>query len=248
MIDLSIHTQPDDESCGPTSLHAIYQYYGLNMDLEEIIRKIERSHSGGTQAPMLGKHALQHDFDATIYINNVSLFDPTWFDPTTSGADKENLAAKLTTQMQHKTEKDFVQASKAYLEFLQLGGQIFFRTLSVKLLNKYFMQKIPILTGLSATYLYSCARELFNEKGESLYDDIRGTPCGHFVVLCGYDEKKRHIVVADPHRANPISRDNYYKVGSNRLINAILLGVFTYDANLLIIQPRVLNANYNRNG
>ncbi len=67
---------------------------------------------------------------------------------------------------------------------------------------------------------------------------MRGTPCGHFVVLCGYDKKNRRVVVADPHRQNPLSRNNYYKVGSNRLINAIMLGVLTYDANLLIIQPK----------
>ncbi|MBA3536056.1 MAG: peptidase-C39 like family protein [Tatlockia sp.] len=248
MIDLTIHTQPDDESCGPTSLHALYQYYGLDIELEQVIKGIERSHSGGTIAPMLGKHALQLNFSAIIYVNNVSLFDPTWFDPLHGESVWENLAGKLKAQMKHKTEMRFLQESQAYLEFLELGGQIRFRTLSLHLLKKYFLQNIPILTGLSATYLYRCSRELYNEKGEALYDDIRGTPCGHFVVLCGYDESKRNIVVADPHRANPISHDNYYKVSSIRLINAILLGVLTYDANLLIIQPRVMNANYNRNG
>lgn len=46
------------------------------------------------------------------------------------------------------------------------------------------------------------------------------------------------MIVADPHRENPLSHDNYYKVSSNRLINAIMLGVLTYDANLLVIQPK----------
>ncbi|MBA2711677.1 MAG: C39 family peptidase [Tatlockia sp.] len=247
MIDLSIHTQPDDESCGPTSLHALYQFYGLDIELAQVIKGIERSHSGGTLAPMLGKHALKLNFSAIIYVNNVNLFDPTWFDPANGESVWDNLAGKISAQMQHKTETRFVQESQAYLEFLELGGQIRFRTLNLSLLKKYFLQNIPILTGLSATYLYRCSRELYNEKGEALYDDIRGTPCGHFVVLCGYDESKRNIVVADPHRANPISHDNYYLVSSTRLINSILLGVLTYDANLLIIQPKVMNANHNRN-
>jgi hypothetical protein len=34
---------------------------------------------------------------------------------------------------------------------------------------------------LSATYLYQTKREFDNE-----YDDIRGNPVGHFVVICGY--------------------------------------------------------------
>lgn len=238
MIDLTIHTQPDDESCGPTSLHAIYRYYGWEIELEQVVNTVDRSHSGGTLAPMLGKHALQNDFNALIYINNLDIFDPTWFGFERGASCQKTLISKLKAQLKHKKDKYTVQASEAYLEFLMLGGQVRFRTLSVQLLKEYFLNKIPVLTGLSATYLYRSSRERFTKQGESIYDDIRGTPCGHFVVLCGYDDPKRLIVVADPHRENPISHDNYYKVSSNRLINAILLGVLTYDANLLIIQPK----------
>ena len=236
MIDLTIRTQPDDETCGPTCLHAIDNYYGLNMSLEDIVGGVERSHSGGTLAPLLGKHALVRGFNTTIYVNNLDVFDPTWFEHGESCS--EGLIAKLAAQMKHKHEKGIVQSSIAYQQYLQLGGKVCFRTVSVQLLREYFKQKVPILTGLSATYLYGCARESFSSEGLSFYDDIRGTPCGHFVVLCGYDDKKRHVVVADPHRENPLSHDNYYKVSSNRLINAILLGVLTYDANLLMIQPQ----------
>ncbi|KTC97572.1 C39 family peptidase [Legionella erythra] len=236
MIDLCINTQPDDESCGPTSLQAIYRFYGLDIPLDQVIQGVERSHSGGTLAPMLGKHALMHGFDTIIYINNLNIFDPTWFEQ--GEAKSTLLLQKLNTQMRYKRTAGVLQASKAYMEYVSLGGILRFRTLSVQLLKDYFKQGIPILTGLSATYLYRSARERYTSKGEAYYDDIRGTPCGHFVVLCGYDAKKRLIVVADPHRENPLSHDNYYKVSSHRLINAIMLGVLTYDANLLIIQPK----------
>ena len=91
------------------------------------------------------------------------------------------------------------------------------------------------MTGLSATYLYRCARE-FGPNCD--LDDIRGVPAGHFVVLCGYDEKNRTVLVADPFLAHPFGPDHYYEVDAERVIRAILLGVLTYDANLLIIQPR----------
>lgn len=235
MIDLSIHSQPDDETCGPTSLHAIYRYYGMNCTLEQIVSTVERSISGGTLAPMLGKHALTRGFKAILYVNNLNVFDPTWF--VQDEGDSAMLINKLYAQMKHKRTKGILQASKAYMEYVELGGLIRFRTLSVQLLKEYFNQNIPILTALSATYLYRSARERYTDKGHCIYDDIRGTPSGHFVVLCGYDELKRLVIVADPHRENPLSHDNYYKVSSNRLINAIMLGVLTYDANLLIIQP-----------
>lgn len=236
MIDLTINTQPDDETCGPTCLHGIYRYYGLTDSLDDIIQTVERSASGGTLAAYLGKHALSRGLEATIYINNLDVFDPTWFK---HGASKpEELINKLKQQMLHKTDPGIIQTSAAYQEFLEMGGAVRFETIHVNLLKYYFKQKIPVLTGLSATYLYRSSRERYDRDGTAYYDDIQGTPCGHFVILCGYDEPNRHIIIADPHRENPLSHNNYYKVSSRRLINAIMLGVLTYDANLLIIKPK----------
>lgn len=235
MIDLPMNTQPDDETCGPTCLHAVYKYYGLDISLEEVIASVERSASGGTLAPLLGKDALQRGFHATIYENHLEVIDPTWFQHGT--VSRHQLIDKLTVQKKYKNDRSIMSQSQALIAFLKLGGQVKFCNMTVGLLKKYFKQGLPILTGLSATYLYGCAREKFSKEGRSIYDDIQGTPCGHFVVLCGYDEKKKRIVVADPHRENPLSHDNYYKVSISRLINAILLGVLTLDGNLLIIQP-----------
>jgi hypothetical protein len=36
---------------------------------------------------------------------------------------------------------------------------------------------------------------------------------------------------------NPKYGSQYYKVGIDRLLGAILLGVLTHDANLLVIHP-----------
>jgi hypothetical protein len=236
MIDLIIETQPNDETCGPTSLHAIYKYYGLDIPLNELIQSIDKSLSGGTLTPMLGKHALQQGFKTHIYIYNLNIFDPTWFHH--GEADNQFLMEKLHAQMEYKNDPYITKATLAYFDYLKLGGKVKADSLKVDLLKKYFNQNIPILTALSATYLYRSARECFTPEGKSVYDDIRGTPCGHFVVLCGYDQKKRLVVIADPHAENPLFHGNYYKVSINRLINSIMLGVLTYDANLLIIEPK----------
>lgn len=238
MIKLSILSQPDDESCGPTSLHSIYKYYGLSISLKTVLEEVERSLSGGTLAPMLGNHALAQGFDVTIYVNNLDIFDPTWF--SNGKANPAVLYKKLEEQMKYKLDSGIQQNSKAYLNYISLGGQVYFKSLDVQVLKHYFDQKMPIITGLNATYLYRCARERFTRQGKAIFDDIKGESCGHFVVLCGYSENSKRVVIADPHRENPLSNDNYYKVSSHRLINSILLGVTTHDANLLIIQPKVV--------
>lgn len=237
MINLSILSQPDDESCGPTSLHAVYKYYSLDISLETILSEVERSLSGGTLAPMLGNHAIANGFDAVIYINNLNVFDPTWF--VRGKANPALLYKKLEEQMLYKLEPGIQQVSKAYLKYLSLGGQVYFKSIDIQALKHYFNQNTPIITGLNATYLYRCARERYT-NGKAVFDDIQGTPCGHFVVLCGYSENHKQVVVADSHLENPLSHDNYYKVSSHRLINAIMLGVTSYDGNLLIIRPKVV--------
>ena len=236
MIELNIRCQPDDETCGPTSLHAIYHYYGLSISLNDVIETMERSLSGGTLIPSLGKHALGHGFNAVIYVNQLDVFDPSWFKQ--SYASSEILLTKLKSQDKFKQAKNLADASKAYQEFLSAGGEIRFKTIDVQLLKDFFKKNIPILTGLNATYLYRTARELFTQEGESFYDDIQGVATGHFVVLCGYDEKKRRVIVADPFRENPLSKNNFYRVSIARLVNAIMLGAQTHDAALLVITPK----------
>jgi hypothetical protein len=58
------------------------------------------------------------------------------------------------------------------------------------------------------------------------------------VVLCGYDPETRDVLVADPIRKNPLAGSQRYVISIDRVICAILLGIVTYDANLLIIEPR----------
>lgn len=232
MLSIKILTQPDDETCGPTSLHAVYNYYGDAIPLEEVISQVSYLESGGTLAVMLAIHALNRGYQAKIYTYNLPVFDPTWFRDI-----HVNISEKLKEQLKYKHEKRLHLATGAYLEFLNLGGKICFEDLTPALLKRHFSKGIPILTGLSATYLYQCAREYVNPQNSVFYNDVKGHPSGHFVILAGYDDAKKYVVVADPYAENLVSGDNYYSVKIGRLINSIMLGILTYDANLLVIQP-----------
>lgn len=237
MIGFKMDAQPDDESCGPTCLHAVYKYYGLDITYEELVKQVERSLSGGTLAPMLGKHALQSGFKVTLFVNNLQLYDPTWFNQDGS-SNPDVLSDKLSQQVSCKKNRHLAIGTHSVLDFLSLGGTIYFRCMTDEILRTYLERDVPIITGLSSTYLYNCSRELFTNEGQSINDDVRGQPCGHFVVLCGYNNVEQSVVVADPFKANPVSGDNYYTVPTQRLINAIMLGIVTRDGNLLVIEQK----------
>lgn len=226
-LRLEILPQPDDSTCGPTCLHAVYRYFGDSIALDEVIADTPALEGGGTLAVLLGSHALARGYRATIYTYNLQVFDPTWF--ASEGVD---VREKLEAQARVKSDKKLRTATRAYVQFLESGGQIRFEDLTAALIRRYLNKQVPILTGLSATYLYRSARE----HGTS-FDDVAGTPAGHFVVLCGYHKTERRVLVADPWTPNPVPSSRQYWVEIGRLLNSILLGILTYDANLLVIEP-----------
>lgn len=230
-LNVEILAQPDEFTCGPTSLHAVYRYYGLDLSLDQIIHEVPKLQDGGTLAVLLGLHALRQGFRAKIYTYNLQVFDPSWF-----YHPKADLVQKLKAQVEAKPDHQKLHfASTGYLQYLEAGGEILFEPLSGSLIRRFLNRSCPILTGLSATYLYNTPRE-WGPKSE--YNDVKGEPSGHFVVLSGYDKKAKKVMVADPYKANPVASGQIYMVDTNRLINSILLGILTYDANLLILEPK----------
>ena len=230
VLEFDIEAQPDDVTCGPTCLQALYRYYNDEVPLRQVVREVKQLKNGGTLAVMLGNHALRRGYRATIYSYNLNVFDPSWV-----GFSRKKMIERLKRQMALKYKRRKLRvASKAYIQFLEAGGVLRFAELDADLIRSYLSRSRPILTGLSATYLYGTPREV---PQFDIYDDIKGEPAGHFVVISGFDEKKRCVYLADPMTPNPIGKDQVYGVSFERLINSIMLGIVTYDANLLIIEP-----------
>ncbi len=230
---LDISPQPDDTTCGPTCLHAIYRYFDDPIGLNRVVSEVTDLEGGGTLAVYLACHALRRDYKATIYTYNLKLFDPTWF--ATNGPD---ISEKLRLQLRYKDDDAlFNTATHAYLKFFELGGKLRFQALTPGLIRKYLKREVPVLTGLNATYLYNSSREYVADD-HLVYDDIRGESTGHFVVLAGYDKMSRNVLIADPLKPNPVSAHQQYQVDIYRLVCSIMLGIVTYDDNLLIIEPR----------
>ena len=226
--ELHILPQPDDTTCGPTCLHAVYRFHGDELPLQEVIAEVPPLPTGGTLGVLLACHALLRGYQATIYTYNLQMFDPTWFAPR-----PRDLAPLLRAQLERKGGDFRMQmATDAYLQFLALGGRIVHEELGRPLLSRLLARDRPVLTGLNATYLYGCAREHDDD-----YDDIAGESAGHFVVLHTYDPATGTVVVADPQHDNPLHGEPRYEVGVDRLMGAILLGIVTYDANLLVVEP-----------
>ncbi len=238
-LTLEIQPQPTETTCGPTCLAAVYEYWEHRVDLHELIGEIDELLGGGTLAVTLACDALQRGFDAEIVTYNLQLFDPTWFDSEGRIDSVADFIEKLQRQWRAKRDRGdldlprLTSATEAYVRFLELGGQVRMAPLDELLLVSIMAQDIPILCGLSATYLYQESRETPSGRP----DDVGGDPTGHFVILHGYDPVRRTVLVADPLHPNPMAPTNKYVAPLSQVTSAILLGILTFDANLLMIMP-----------
>jgi len=225
LLDVPRFEQPDDVTCGPTCLAQVYRFFGSERGLDQVIADTPTNADGGTLCVYLGISALRNGFRPIVYTYNLRIFDPTWRRLSTGV-----MQAKLRQRRRHVRSERLKRAITAYIAYLNMGGRVRFSELESGLLIRLLERGHPILTGLSATYLYHTARE---RNGD--YDDVRGEPAGHFVVVCGYYRRSDRFVIRDPSSHIPFSRTGKYTVEASRLIAAILLGDVTYDANLLVL-------------
>ncbi len=219
--------QPDEVTCGPTCLAQVYDYYGLDKPLDRVIEETPKNPDGGTLGAFLGISALKNGLSVQLYSYNLRVFDPTW-----RKLDTPALLEKLAKRKAVVRSDRLQRAIAGYMDFLELGGEVRFAELTERTLTRIITRRRPIITGLNATHLYRTPRELGEE-----YDDIRGHPVGHFVVLSGYYPKTGRFLVRDPSTHIPFSSSGTYLVRAERLIAAILLGDITYDAVLLVVSP-----------
>lgn len=228
-LNLEVAKQPDDESCGITCLQAIYSYYGLEVSLEVLKGEVEHWQTGGTVSVNLARHALSRGFGAEIYTYNIKIFDPTW-----NALGSKELALKLRQRQKKLRSKKQKKVIGFYLDFLQAGGLLRFDDLDESLMDKLYGSRRPILCGLSSTYLYQTMRETSN----NVDNDILGQPVGHFVVVSGWNPKERMVTIDDPQQSNPFSATGTYKLPFTKFSNAVMLGILTYDENLLVISKK----------
>jgi hypothetical protein len=229
-LPITMRRQPDYTTCGPTSLHAVYSYFGDKISLPQVIEEMQKLEGGGTLSVHLAVHALRRGYEAQIWAFNVKNWDPTWF------TQKADLVAKLRARLTAKgwlSDPRYKLGMAAVEEYFSLGGQLHWRDLTPRLIGGILKRGAPILTGTNGTFLYQCSRE--TAEGP---DDIAGDPFGHFVVVCGYHSKEGSVSIADPLKDNPLHGSKYYRASVYRLIGAIFLGAATDDSNFLVIRPK----------
>ena len=202
-LPFEIHRQPDDTTCGPACLEGVYRFYGVNAPMESLIGEVPMLDDGGTLGVLLAQHALDRGFRVTLLTWDLRVLDPTWF--SRPGVNLADLLGRRAA-VHRKSKARF--AAQAYAKFVAAGGRVEFCDLEGNLILDYLSRGIPIVTGLSSTYLYREPRE---HPLTCSPDDIGGDPTGHFVVLTGYSEARDEVYVADPNNPESALHDPHLR-------------------------------------
>lgn len=236
-LPLPLSQQPTYNTCGPTTLHALYSYYDDPVDRDKVIQAFPQLESveHGLWGVELGMHALQRGYRAHILTSDMRFFDPKW-----NYADREHLGASLEAQGRfkfgsgkRKRDRELYRINTAYQQFLDLGGQLSFKGPLKSLILGYLNKGVPLLAALSATYLYQDAREL----PDGTENGISGGSCGHFVLIHGYDPVTDSYLIADSWGLK--QPDGSYKTKYTMSVEivgaAILAGQITNDNLIMAI-------------
>ena len=102
----------------------------MSPTLAQVILETPMLDEGGTLEVMLGIHALQRGYRAKLHTFNLRILDPTWFE------DGVDIQAKLEAQSAARTEPKLRVASSAYLDFMRMGGKVYFEDLTSSVLRR----------------------------------------------------------------------------------------------------------------
>lgn len=221
-------------SCGHSSLLQVLKYYGKDLELKEVVSEISNCEVEdlklGASECELGMFAMKKGFKSTIISLDVRRFDATWFDLSHEELKKKlELRSKFLQSVSPEDCKEgygttyLDNVTRYYPEYLEKGGEIKFLPISKELIKKYVYNKIPVLALLSSQLYFKKPRKY---KGE--FDDIKGKPHGHWIVISGYDEK--NFIITDP--ADDLEKDGNVVIDQNYLISAIN----TYGPVILVIE------------
>lgn len=194
-------------SCGPSSIKQVLYYYGIEKSLKEIMKGMRLFDKGGTSADgSIGDYLLKQGFKVKIYTFDTRFFDPSWF----KLGKKELLKKFRKCATVFRGFKKYTY--QGFIDFLNDGGKIEFKPVSLDIIKKHLKSGRPLLAGVDDSLLYGVKR-----SRKTFYDDdIKGKSWEHEVVLAGYKEDK--LFVVDPADTNPFSRDGRYFLNADGLL------------------------------
>lgn len=205
----------------------IYSYFGIKVPLEKLLDDLKIDKYTGTFTAQLGLHAKNSGLQTLILCSNPYYVSPAW-----SKLDNQTIYKKIggwlafELQGKNKIRKNkFKKGTRFILAYIKNGGKIKIIDLTTRLIDGYLDQGYLMTGAIEESWLWE--KRKIPKTAE--FDDIKGIPQGHFVVLYGHDAE--NYFVSDPYPTGLEGKNGLYKVKKDKFLVSCLF----WEATLLAV-------------
>ena len=177
-----VRQEPKSDDCLRCCAQMIFSYFKDPISKDEIWKKLHvyKKHSGlyGAYFQDFGKIALKRNYKAEIHH-----CDWHWWNKdvvTASSKNKKSLLKELSTLKSEKKEWADKRIVNKEILFTKLGGKFNFQIPKLETIDKYLLQKIPVILIVSAEDFFQSPKEKYS----------------HSVLVIG--KKDNNYIIRDP--------------------------------------------------
>ncbi len=205
--------------CGPTCLAEVMEFYTKEkFDIKDLVKESKSPYKNMDWFFLFGMSALKRGFKVKIITVSTEILDPSWI-----SLNPKKLVRKMKKRIKYlegRKRKDRyliewnLEPLKKAVKFIEAGGELIFSLITIDLLKYFVKKKMPIIVPVNENIFYGIKRTKDDE-----YDDIRGYPSGHIVVISGY--AKKDFIITDSERLSEKEKGKT-KRKTDLMLNSIL--------------------------
>lgn len=199
-------------ACGPISVYTIHQFFGTTITTAEILKDLGVSTKTSTFPSQLAQHLRSFPYDVQLLTSCSYLVSPHWI-----GKSSLFIAEELQQWLVHHKRSPWRKGAQFLRDYLASGGMIKIINLTTHILDEYLEGGYLILACLEESWLWGRRKIV----GKAFFDDVKGSPRGHFVVL--FDGNDHEYAISDPFPTGLPGRSGNYFVSKDTVMISILL-------------------------
>ena len=200
------------KTCGPVCLLNIYKEIGIETDLKTILKELKINDKTTTYPAQLGTHLLSKGLNPILINSTPQTVSPSW-----ENLSEKDVTAKLEQWIKINKKNKWLKSVKWLISYLKKGGKLKIADLTTSLIDRYLNEGYKVICCLEESWIWG--ERKIEEK--AVFDDIKGSPRGHFIIL--YSHTGNEYLVSDPFPTGMKNKEGLYKLNKDKLLVATLV-------------------------
>ncbi|OGG30705.1 hypothetical protein A2973_05385 [Candidatus Gottesmanbacteria bacterium RIFCSPLOWO2_01_FULL_49_10] len=208
-------------SCGPICLQNVYEHFGLDVSLDDILTSLRVTENDTTYLSQLAKDVVSRGLDSVIITSYAVSVSPDW-----EGKSAQEVLSRLDEWAKSNPRDKFIIDATYLRDYLRAGGRVVVTDLSTTLIDTFLGDGYKAVVCLEESWLWGRRKR----DKVAQFDDIYGSARGHIVVV--FDSTDTEYIVSDPYPTGLSGREGIYPVPKDKLFISMAM----WNAEVLMIK------------